>query len=413
MRENPGRDAPLKVCYFLKRYPRLSETFIVNEIEALQRQGVDITIVAGKSAGEEMVHEKAQALKVPVYYMPKVKEIPRDAWSVKYLSTLSVTPAELGPDALCGPMSKEEYRILIEAAMIAPLLLNLGVDLIHAHFATWAATAASWVSKVTRIPYSFTAHAKDIYHESVDKRTLSEKMAMARFVVTVSDFNKEYLEECLKSEGRSGRIIRLYNGIDLDEFKPSQAEKEPDLLVGVGRLVEKKGFSYLIEACKLLEESGKSFKCVIIGEGDERKALVELVKKYGLKEKVLFLGAKTQTEVIRILKTASVFVLPCIIAEDGNRDGLPTVLLEAMALGVPVISTTVTGIPEIITHGKSGLLVPQRDPRLLAREIGEVLANQELQSLLQRGGRLKVEEVFDVKKNIFALKRIFSQAVIN
>jgi len=399
-----------KVCYFLKRYPRLSETFVVNEIQALQDQGIDVTVLAQRSSGEELIHKKTADLKVPIYYTPPVNLISNEASSIKFLETLTANPCLIERETLSGALSKADYRALIESAMIAPFIQKMGIDLIHAHFATWATTIASYVSKLTGIPYSFTAHAKDIYHESVNKKALAEKIAQARFVITVSDFNKRYLDECLKSEEKIGRVIRLYNGIDLEEFQDSKEKKEPGLIVAVGRLVQKKGFEDLIQACNILNKKGSAFRCLIIGEGEERNALEKKIAEFSLTKKVSLMGAMPQEEVKTILRKASIFALPCIIGKDGNRDGLPTVLLEAMALGVPVISTTVTGIPEIIDHGKSGFLVSPGDPLGLAKGIEQILSDLAFQEHMQREGRAKAEEVFDIKKNVLTLKRIFTES---
>jgi len=413
MSNNSKNNSPFKVCYFLKRYPRLSETFIVNEMQELRRLGVNVTIVAQGDPNELVVHEKTKSLKVPIYYVPPVKSISRESWLVKYLRNLSDIPREMARKNIRGGMSKIDYLTLIESAMIAPLIQSLGIDLIHAHFATWATTAASFVSKLTNIPYSFTAHAKDIYHESVDRKALAEKMAQAKFVITVSNFNKIYLEECLKTEGKLGRIIRLYNGIDLNQFKPSHTKKDSNLIVSVGRLVQKKGFEYLIDACNILNEKGMPFHCMIIGEGEERTALENLVKKNSLENKVKFTGAQTQKEVIRMIQKSAIFVLPCIVGDDGNRDGLPTVLLESMALGVPVISTTTTGIPEIIENKKTGILVPPKNALQLANSIEEVLIKPELQENLQREGRLRAEKVFNIEENVRVLHNIITQSITN
>ncbi len=402
-----NKPTPFKVCYFLKRYPRLSETFVVNEMQELQRQGIDVTVVAQRSADEELIHQKTAKLKVPIYYMPPVRLIPNEASSMKFLDSLNASPCLIGREILSGDLSKADYRTLIESAMIAPFIQKLGINLIHAHFATWATTAASTVSRITGIPYSFTAHAKDIYHESVDKSSLAEKMAHARFVVTVSDFNKRYLDECLKSEEKTGRVIRLYNGIDLDQFCGSEEEKEPGLIVGVGRLVPKKGFEYLIQACNILNKKGRDFRCLIIGEGEERNPLAKNIARYSLKEKVKLMGARPQEEVKKILKKAAVFALPCIVGDDGNRDGLPTVILEAMALGVAIVSTKVTGIPEMISDQQSGFLVKEKNPDELAHAIDILLGSEMLRNNFVKAASEKVHSDFNVIENVRTLKNYF------
>lgn len=398
---------PLRVAYVLKRYPRLSQTFVVNEMLELQRQGVEVTIVALKDSGEEVVHEKSRALQASIYYLPPASAIPLEGWALRHHEGLSGEPRWLGLDALGGEETREEQVTWIQAALVAPLLKKLGIDHLHAHFATRAATAASFMSRITGIPYSFTAHARDIYHESVNQKALAEKIERASFVITVSDFNRNYLEALVRSEGRSGQIIRLYNGMDLDQLRPFQGPREPDLLVSVGRLVQKKGLDYLIEACRILKEKGRRFRCLIIGEGEERAALEGQVAQASLQEEVSLMGARPHPEVIRTIQRAAAFVLPCVVGEDGDRDGLPTVLLEAMALGTPVISTRIAGIPEMIAHGQTGLLVEERDPVALAQAVEELLASATLPGRLGESALEKVRREFDLAENVRRLKGYF------
>lgn len=369
------KEPPRKVGYLLKRYPRLSQTFILNEMLELENQGVDVTVFALKGSDDPIIHDQCRKLKAPVHYLSAASPIDGDAAAFP--------------------------------ALMARWVKKLGIAHIHAHFATWAAAAASCVSERTGVPFSFTAHARDIYHESVDKKGLAGRIEKAAFVITVSDFNKKYLEELLRSENRSGRIIRLYNGIDLDLFKPFRGEKEPGLLVGIGRLVPKKGFSDLIEACKLLKERGRVFHCAVIGDGEEKTALEERIKKYALEKEVSLSGARSQSEVIRMVQRAAVFVLPCMVGEDGDRDGLPTVLLESMALGTPVVSTSVSGIPEIIRDRKSGLLVPEKNPKALAEAIEGLLDSSSLRAGLSRAALIKVRRNFNLAVNVSKLKSCF------
>ncbi|MBI2875302.1 MAG: glycosyltransferase [Candidatus Tectomicrobia bacterium] len=398
---------PLRVAYVLKRYPRLSQTFVVNEMLELQRQGVEVTIVALKDSGEEVVHEKSRALQASIYYFPPASAIPLEGWALRHHEGLSGEPRWLGLDALGGEETREEQVTWIQAALVAPLLKKLGIDHLHAHFATRAATAASFMSRITGIPYSFTAHARDIYHESVNQKALAEKIERASFVITVSDFNRNYLEALIRSEGRSGQIIRLYIGMDLVQLRPVGGEWEPDLLVSVGRLVQKKGLDYLIEACRILKEKGRRFRCLIIGEGEERAALEGQVAQASLQEEVSLMGARPHPEVIRTIQRAAAFVLPCVVGEDGDRDGLPTVLLEAMALGTPVISTRIAGIPEMIAHGQTGLLVEERDPVALAQAVEELLASATLPGRLGESALEKVRREFDLAENVRRLKGYF------
>lgn len=402
-----GPSHPARICYILKKYPTISETFLVNEMVELQRQGVPITIVAKKDSGLTVVHEKVKALQAPICYLPSSSDLGASAWSARALATYGAEATTLDKDSLRGELTADEHATMIQAGLISPYLKTLGIQHIHAHFASWAATAASYVSRMTGIPYSFTAHAKDIYHQKVDPRGLAEKIAGAKFVITVSDYNKRFLDDLLHNQRMSGTVIRLYNGIDLDQFHAEPSEKEPNLIVSVGRLVPKKGFQYLLDACKLLKEQGLPFHCAIIGEGDERHNLEAQIRQHSLDKDITLLGAKTQAEVKKLIQRATVFVLPCIVDDNGDRDGLPTVLLEAMALGTPVISTRVTGIPEIIEHGKTGCLVEEKDSRELAQTIQELLGSDSRRTRLSAAALAKVRQDFDVTTNVSRLKEYF------
>ena len=402
-----GPSHPVRICYFLKKYPTISETFLVNEMVELQRQGVHITIVAKKDSGLTVVHDKVKALQAQICYLPSSSDLGASAWSAQTVATYGAEPTILNRDSLRGELTADEHATLIQASLIGPYLTTLGIQHIHAHFATWAATAASYVNRITGIPYSFTAHAKDIYHQKVNPRGLAEKIAGAKFVITVSDFNKRFLEDVLHNQRMSGTVIRLYNGIDLEQFQAEPSEKEPNLIVSVGRLVPKKGFHYLLEACRLLKQQGIQFHCAIIGEGDERRNLEAQIRQHALDKDITLLGAKTQAEVKKVIQRATVFVLPCIVDDNGDRDGLPTVLLEAMALGTPVISTRVTGIPEIIEHGKTGFLVEEKDARELAQAIQQLLGSESRRTRLSAAALAKVRQDFDVTTNVSRLKEYF------
>ena len=396
---------PLHVGYVLKRYPRLSETFVVTEMLELRRLGIDVTIFAQKDAREALLHEKTRQLDVPIYYLPRISKR-ESVFSHKKNGESAVIPVAM-------PVNVEGGRAMFDAASLAPLAEQLGIDHLHAHFATWASDVACYTHALTDIPFSFTAHAKDIFHDGVNKKRLAWKLSRAQTVVTVSDFNKRYLEGLLAEAGLSGRIKRLYNGIDLDLFVPQLRTPEPNLIVGIGRLVEKKGFEYLIHACVLLKQQGVRFNCTIVGDGDERDALEVLIADYEMGDDIKLAGAMTQADVIALLRRAALFTLPCVVGADGNRDGLPTVLLEAMALGVPVVSTRVTGVPEIIDHGQTGLLVEERDAVGLAAALSELLQSSDLRQRLGNGGREKVVRQFNAADNVKQLAAHFSTDAVN
>lgn len=344
-----------KLLYVLKRYPRISETFILNELWELRRLGIQVVILAQKDPKEYVVHERVKLLDVPIYYLSS-----------------------------------------IQTAMIAPMIASLGITHIHAHFASWAAGCALSLNKLTGIPYSFTAHAKDVFHKDVDKKALIEKMRRATCVVAVSDFTKTYLKNLLPS----ARIIRIYNGVDVKSLSFDSSARKPHLVVGVSRLVEKKGFDDLVRACKILKDRRGDVRCIIIGEGDQREMLERLVRTLSLQKEVSLLGAKSHEEALALIRQAEVFVLPAKIGTDGNRDVLPTVLLEAMALGSPVVSIKITGIPEIITQGKTGILVEEKNAHALADAIENLFDSESARKRLALAARLKVEKDFNIEINV-------------
>ncbi|NIU86109.1 MAG: glycosyltransferase [Nitrosopumilaceae archaeon] len=293
--------------------------------------------------------------------------------------------------------------------MIASICNSSKVEHLHAHFGT-ASTVAMMAADMANISFSFTTHAKDIYKNDVDHNHLELKIKKSRFIITVSDYNKSFLDKKFKT--CDNKIIRLYNGIDLNKFKKENERISDNTILSVGRLEKKKGFKYLIESCNALKNKEIDFKCLIVGEGQERKNLELLIKEYGLSRQVKLLGSKTQEEITELLNNSRVFVLPSIIDEFGDRDVLPTVLIEAMAMRVPVISTSISAIPEIIENNKSGILIKQKDPDKLAVCLQRLLSNEQLQKKYSENGRKRVKRLFDIEKNIPKLARLFERYTI-
>ncbi|MBI3241832.1 MAG: glycosyltransferase [Chloroflexi bacterium] len=395
------------IAYLVKMYPRFSETFVVNEILELERQGLNVRIYSLHRPNDGRFHASLARVQAQVIYTPEFplaeaeKFLPAHralfkADRSRYLRVLSNVLTARDDDF------EARLKYFLKAGFIADHLLRHPVDAVHAHFATSATRVAGLVHDLIGTPYSFTAHAKDIYHRDVNIDSLRQKIGAARFVVTVSEFNRLYLQD-LTPEG-VGDIRRLFNGIDLEMFRPNPATpREPNLILGVGRLIEKKGWEDLIRACALLAEHGSSFRCEIIGNGSLEGKLRKLIAELGLSSQVKLVGARPQDEVLAAYRRATVFALPCIVGQDGNRDGLPTVLLEAMAAGLPVISTDVTGVPEIIDDNVDGLLTPQNNPAALARALDRLLVSPALRERFSAAARRKVEREFDVRQNVAVL----------
>lgn len=396
------------IAYVLKMYPRFSETFILSEILELERQGVEVRIFSLKKPDDGRFHADLARVRASVTYLP---ESPLLAWRAylrqhrevygwcrgRYLRVLWHTLKRRRAGAL---------KRLLQAGYIAPILRREGITHVHAHFASSATSVAHFLHRLAGTGYSFTAHAKDIYIDTVNADVLERKLRAARFAVTVSDYNREHLRGLAGGD----RVVRIYNGLDLEQFRPNgTAPADPPLVLGVGRLVEKKGFADLIRACALLRAEGRRFQCWIVGKGPLEADLRRLIADLDLGDTVELAGPQPREALLRLYPRAAVVAAPCVIGADGNRDGLPTVLIEALALGVPVISTDVTGIPELVEDGQTGFLIPQHDPAALAGAIRRCLDDPAAARALARAGRERVEQQFDLRTNVAQLRELFAR----
>jgi glycosyltransferase involved in cell wall biosynthesis len=279
---------------------------------------------------------------------------------------------------------------------------------LHAPFAHENTTVARLAARFAEISYSFTARAKDIFHESVRSEDLSRKLRDAAGVITISDYHLAYLREQFGPVAAD--VQRIYNGLDLDEFTYQAPDQREPLILAIGRLVEKKGFADLIDACAILARGDCPFQCRIVGGGTLKDDLTSQVERLGLRGRIELVGPRPQREVMALLRRAAVLAAPCIIASDGDRDGLPNVIQEALALGTPVVSTDVTGIPEVVRDGETGMIVPQRDPPALAAALKTLLKDSSLRVRLATGGRRLIEAEFDIRKNAARRRTIFEAA---
>lgn len=403
--------APLRVAYVLKMYPRFSETFILNEILELERQGTEVRIFSLYPPADRERHADVTRVKARVTYLPPPSALARGAHPERHARVRGWSPARYdGLRAEADRRRAEGGRKRFgQAVYIAPMLRDEGIRHVHAHFATSATEVARQLHRLLGVGYSFTAHAKDIFHEAVSRPEIAARMRDARFAVTVSDYNLRYLREI----GAEGRLTRIYNGLDLDRFRLAAREPAPSagppLILGVGRLVEKKGFEDLLEACALLARRGRTFRCAIVGKGEREGELRRLRARLGLEGVVRLPGPMPREDLLALVPRAAVFAAPCVVGRDGNRDGLPTVLIEAMALGVPVVSTPVTGIPELVAHERTGLLVPERDPRALAEAIESLLSDRARAQALALRARRRVEASFDLRRNVSQLRALLAE----
>jgi colanic acid/amylovoran biosynthesis glycosyltransferase len=418
------------IGYVLKMYPRFSETFVLNEILELERGGLHVRVFSLVKPDDGRFHARLAKVQARVTYMP---EYPLFQFSKVWPSCRRLMRHDAGRFfknllyALSHPRGMG-LKHFLKACVLADALLEEPVDQLHAHFASGATSVAMLAHLFTGIPYSLTAHAKDIYLDAVDRNLLHDKLTLARFVVTVSDFNRRFLEDLASEDQRSSplkwlrrkdlpvsyapSIRRLYNGIDLEQFSPHPGSEDgrggPPLILSVGRLVEKKGFEDLVRACALLRDQGLHFRCEIVGKGARQATILRLIDSLGLSGLVHLIGPRPLEEMAAKYEDAAVVALPCLVADDGNRDGIPTVLVEAMAAGIPVVSTRLTGIPELVDDGSTGLLVPERDPTALAAALRQLLGDARMREDMGLRARVKVVRDFDSEKNVAVLHEWFA-----
>jgi glycosyltransferase involved in cell wall biosynthesis len=394
----------LRVGYVLKMYPRYSETFIVSEILALEAAGVSVDIFSLRAPVDTHFQDTLSRVRAPVTYLGTGRPHSEELWGA--LRRVAAGDARLW-HAL-GAAKDDEARDVYQAALLATEVRARGIQHLHAHFATVATAVARLAARFAHLSYTFTAHAKDIFHDAIRRDELERRMADAAGIVTVSDYNRDYLH---REYGRTAAAVeRIYNGIDLERFPYETPAKRPARIVAVGRLVEKKGFSDLLDACARLVSRGRAFECRLIGAGALEPELRAQAARLGLTSRVTFLGPRPQAEIVREIQTAAVCAAPCVHGSDGNRDGLPTVLLEAMALGTPCVSTPVTGIPEAVRHEETGLLVPEHNPAALADALARLLDDEPRRCELAARARGLVEREFDIARNCERLCELFAAA---
>ena len=390
-----------RVGYILKRYPRYSETFVVNEILAHEASGLAVEILALRPTVDTHFQDRIAQVQAPVTYFLSHGLKGSALWQA--VETASEVWPNLWESLVIA--QGEDPHDIYQALLIARAAYNRGITHFHAHFATSATSVARLASHFTGIPYTFTAHAKDIFHESVQPADLQRKLTDAKAVITVSDFNRDYF---LTHYGQAAHSVqRIYNGLDLSRFPYNANLQRPPRIVAVGRLVEKKGFGDLISACRLLVDRGCQFSCQIIGTGELEAALQSQIEHLQLQAIVELIGPRPQQKISGYIQSAAVLAAPCVLGSDGNRDGLPTVLLEAMALGTPCVSTDVTGIPEVVRDRQTGLLVPQSDPAALATALEQLLSKGDLRLSLATAARALIEKEFDIHQNTVHLRSLF------
>jgi glycosyltransferase involved in cell wall biosynthesis len=419
-----------EIAYVLKGFGRTSETFITNEIHLLETLGMRLSLFSLLQLEDQQQHAVLDEIKALVRYLPQLTPLPEANliywlrvnlppflpahWRLfrarpgRYLKTFGemLRFTLRYRESRWSRPRKQFLKEFLQAGFIAEQVLQAGrIRHLHAHFAHTATTVAMFASQLSGVPFSFTGHAKDIYLPALNPgNLLALKLHRAKFVVTCTGANERYLRGV---QPHSAPLHTIYHGLDTKRFAPLEQQAQPrPWILSVGRFVEKKGYQYLVEACRILREQECEFECHIVGGGDAGP-IKQLIQKWKLEDKVFLHSAVTQEELREIYRRATVFALACQIVDSGDRDGIPNVLAEAMAMELPVVSTDISGIPELVEHRVNGLLVPQKDAAALAAAIAELLNDIALHARLGQAAREKVCRIFDAQVNVQALYHLF------
>lgn len=391
---------PTRISYVIGTYPSLTTTFIDREIAGLVARGVDVAVVSIRRPMSILSPQQQELQGLVRYLLPPSK--PRLVLAVlRALASHPIAMLRLLAQLLSRP-HPEASRLrtvlhFVTGLYAADVLRDRRGIHLHAHFVDRAAVVAMVAARLLGSTYSVTAHANDIYVRPV---LLREKIGQARFAVTCTEYNRRHLEATIGRQA-SEHLVRLYHGIDLGTLQPADAHRDgTPTLLSVGQLKEKKGLHHLIDAVALLGADWQQLECEIVGEGPMRQDLERRIAGHGLQGRVRLLGALPHEEVVARYAAEPIFVLPCVVAADGDRDGIPNVILEAMAMRLPVISTPISGIPEVIHEDVTGLLAPPGDAQVLAAVIDRALRDAELRRRLGTAARELVVANFDQVRNV-------------
>jgi colanic acid/amylovoran biosynthesis glycosyltransferase len=389
------------------RFPVLNETYILREINELERHGQPVVLVPLIRHHDGVMHEEAKPWLRRALYTPllsgaialaNVKRFFADPAAYVKLFFRVTAHSILRPSILMRTIA-----MFPKSVYLADVLPAAGVRHVHAHFATNAAMMAYIISSFSDITYSFTVHGPDMF---VQRLFLREKLRRAKFVRAVSTFNKAFLIGLYPTEA-GDKVEVVHVGVNPEVYEEAQAESRHNQprpqVITVATLSPFKGLSYLVDAIARLKREGLDVDCSIIGSGPRRRALEKWIERQGVSDRVKLLGARPQHEVAQLISESDVFVLPSVIARDGQMDGIPISLMEAMAAGVPVIASAISGIPELVRNEVCGILVDATNSDQLAISIRRLVENPELRATLGRAAQEKVRQEFDVRRAVTEL----------
>lgn len=408
-RHDGGR--PLKVAYILHRFPYLTETFIVREMHHVRRLGVELTIFSLMRPHHAVISRDAQALVPLCHYRPALSwEVLKAQWHFLRRNPMRYLRAY-------GRVVRQTYRepkVLFLMTALFPKAVSFahdislsGIDHVHAHFAWIEGIAAGVVRDLTGVTFTIHPHAFGLFGR--DRRDVQRELESASRVVTISEYHRAFIAR-LSPRIAPEDIEVVHCGIEPERFKATErpADRSPLRILSVGRAIEKKGHRYLIDACRRMADAGLDFRCdIVAGDGQDSADLQAQIDRLGLGATVRLLASRDDDGILQLLEQADIFALACVVARSGDRDGIPVSLMEAMASQLPVVSTSVSGVPELVEDGVTGLLVPERDSEALADALQRLLGDAALRQRLGRQGRDRVVADFHVAEGAARMVSIF------
>ena len=404
MSSNAASEPRGPVAVLMSRFPTVTETFILREMIEMERLGQPVEVVPMIRETPRVIHEAAKPWVHRALYTPFLSV----ALAKANLSALLRHPlrylavfARLAAGTITSPdVFARTLAVFPKSVFLASALSKKGVRHIHAHYATHPSTMALIISKFSDITFSFTVHAHDI---QVNRKLLRWKLRETRFVRSISDFNRRFLEELYPAEAK-GKIRVIHVGIEPGMYEEAGRRTQPSpgapRILCVAAHKPYKGLPVLIEACRILRDNGVEVRCDIVGDGPMRTELEQLIVAKNLQSTVTLAGAQPQEEVTRMMAEARLFALPSIIAADGQMEGIPVALMEALASGRPVVSTAISGIPELVEDGVNGRLVAPGDPVAFASAVKDILTDPAAAAEMGRRGQQKVRAEFTLEETV-------------
>ena len=404
---------PLRIGYIMTWFPKLSETFVFREMLEMEKLGYTVEVLPLRKGDTSIVHENARPFLEKACFLPVISISSLLACLFELLKNPLRFLTILATLVTCNLGSLRYLAASLvyfpKAVLLSRVIRKKKNDHVHAHFASHPAVVAYVVHRLTGIPFSFTAHGSDLHR---DQHMLAEKCRLATAVITISDYNRNFIE---RNIGRSpGNIHVVHCGINTGEFSHFKGRTrkvgQSLNLITVGTLHEVKGISYLVRACQLLDSKGVEFRCRIIGDGPDRGRLEALSRSLGVETKVEFLGSCNESEVRHWMSVSDVLVCPSVMTADGRREGIPVVLMEGMACGLPCVASNLSGIPEIVEDRKNGILSEPGSPESIASALQLIESDERLYREWSENAQETARTRFDLQKNTVRLSRVLGHA---